>query len=342
VSPGADAQELSLARSGSEAAFERLIEPYRRELQVHCYRLLGSVQDAEDMLQETLVSAWRALESFEGRSSVRTWLYRIATNACLGALRRGRSRREIPPPPEPPGEYPPANRRAVEPVWLEPYPDSWLEDLPDSTPGPDARYDSREAMELAFVVALQRLGARERAALVLRDVLGFRAAETAQLLDVSEASVNSALQRARQKLDRIGRETDRTRAPLPGSPAERKIVARFARAFESGDVDAVVALLTTDVRLTMPPEPVEYLGTEAIHSFLSTVPAGGALERFRLVATRANGQPAFACYLRMSEGPARAYGLMVLTLTAGRVSAITGFPDTSVFASFGLPRTLPE
>lgn len=159
----AEAQELLRARSGDQAAFERLVEPYRRELQVHCYRILGSVQDAEDMLQETLMAAWRGLEDFEGRASLRTWLYRIATNASLGVLRRGRVAREIPPPPEPPGDYPTATGTTIEPVWLEPYPDAWLEELPGSMPGPGARYDTREAIELAFVVALQQLSPRERA-----------------------------------------------------------------------------------------------------------------------------------------------------------------------------------
>jgi RNA polymerase sigma-70 factor (TIGR02960 family) len=330
------------ARSGDETAFERLVEPYRRELQVHCYRILGSFQDAEDMVQETLMAAWRGLEAFEGRSSLRTWLYRIATNASLRVLRRGRPARDMPPPPEPPGDYPAATRTTVEPVWLEPYPDAWLDGLPDSTPGPEARYDSREAIELAFVVALQRLTPRERAAVVLKDVLGFRTAETAELLDATEAAVNSALQRARDKLDRLGRERRGADAPPPGSAAERDLVGRFARAFESGDVGSVVALLSEDARLTMPPEPMEYVGPPAIHGFLSTVPARGRLDRFKLVATRANGQPAFGCYLRTHEGPLRAYGFMVLTLSSDRVVAITGFPDTSVFASFGLPRTLSD
>jgi RNA polymerase sigma-70 factor (TIGR02960 family) len=319
--------------------FDRLLEPYRRELQVHCYRMLGSVQDAEDMVQEALMSAWRGLEGFEGRASLRTWLYRIATNACLAFLRRGRPAREIPPPPEPPGEFPPGSGPTDEPVWLEPYPDAWIEDLPDSQPGPEARYDSHEAIELAFVVTLQQLSPRERAAVVLKDVLGFRAAETAELLDTSQAAVNSALQRARDKLDRRRREDD---PPPPGSAAERELVGRFARAFESGDVDAVVALLAVDARLTMPPETVEYVGPAQIRRFLSTAPAAGNLQRFKLVPTRANGAPAFGCYLRTREGPPRAYGLMVLALGRDRVSAITGFPDTSVFASFGLPRTLSE
>jgi RNA polymerase sigma-70 factor, ECF subfamily len=337
-----EARELSRARSGDQAAFEGLVEPYRRELQIHCYRILGSFQDAEDMVQETFMAAWRGLEAFEGRASVRTWLYRIATNACLGLLRRGRPARELAPPPEPPGDYPAATRTTAEPVWLEPYPDAWLDDLPDSMPGPEARYDTREAIELAFVVALQQLSPRERAAVVLKDVLGFRAAETAELLDTTEASVNSALQRARDKLDLLSRARCAADAPSPGSAAERDLVGRFARAFESGEVGSVVALLSEDARLTMPPEPMEYVGAPAIHRFLSTVPARGRLERFKLVATRANGQPAFACYLRTHEGPLRAYGLMVLTLTHHRVIAITGFPDTGVFASFGLPRTLSE
>ena len=338
----AEARELSRARSGDQAAFERLVEPYRRELQVHCYRILGSVQDAEDMLQETLVAAWRGLDAFEERASLRTWLYRIATNASLGVLRRARPAREIPPPPEPPGEYPAPTRTTAEPVWLEPYPDAWLDGLPDSTPGPEARYDSREAIELAFVVVLQQLSPRERAAVVLKDVLGFRVAETAGLLDTTEASVNSALQRGRDKLERLNRDRPGADPPPPDSDAERELVGRFAHAFESGDVGSVVALLSEDARLTMPPESMEYVGRAAIHRFFSTVPARGELNRFKLVATRANGQPAFGCYLRTHEGPLRAYGLMVLTLSRDRVVAITGFPDTSVFASFGLPRTLSE
>jgi RNA polymerase sigma-70 factor (TIGR02960 family) len=336
----AEAQDLSRARSGDQAAFARLVQPYRRELQVHCYRILGSVQDAEDILQETLMAAWRGLEGFEGRATLRTWLYRIATNASLAVLRRARAVREIPPPPEPPGEYPAATRAAAEPVWLEPYPDAWLEELPASMPGPEARYDSREAIELAFVVALQHLSPRERAAVVLKDVLGFRVAETAELLDTTQASVNSALQRARDKLERGSGGRPSGDPPPPGSAAERELVGRFADAFESGDVGAVVALLSEDARLTMPPESMEFVGRRAIQTFLSTVPANGELDRFKLVATRANGQPAFACYLRTHEGPLRAYGLMVLTLSGDRVVAITGFPDTSVFASFGLPRAL--
>jgi RNA polymerase sigma-70 factor (ECF subfamily) len=310
-----------------EHAFRELAEAHRRELQVHCYRIVGSVQDAEDLVQETLLAAWRGLDGFEGRSSPRSWLYRIATNRCLNAL-RDRQRRvpELPAPPEATPEPPPPTRRR-EPVWLEPYPDALLE----------ARYEQREAIGLAFVAALQGLPPRQRAVLVLRDVLGFRAGEVAEMLEVTEASVTSALHRARAALEPLPLE----HAPLPDSATERALVARFTEAFEGGDVNGVVELLTAHASLTMPPEPLEYVGPAAIAGFLSTVPAGGRLDRFRLVPTRANGQPAFGCYLRDTHAPvAHAYGLMVLTLHGDRISAITGFPDTSVFPHFGLPRTL--
>jgi RNA polymerase sigma-70 factor (TIGR02960 family) len=331
---------LERARAGDGAAFRDLTDPYRRELQVHCYRILGSVQDAEDLVQETMLAAWRGLDGFEGRASLRGWLYRIATNRCLNALRdRGRRPRELPPPPEPPPE-PPQPTRHAEPAWLEPYPDALLEGVPDRSPGPEARYETREAVALAFVAALQHLPPRQRAVLVLRDVLGFRAAEVAAILESSEPAVNNALQRARAALD--ARLPERDTAPAPRSAVERELVGRFADAFESGDVDRVVALLTDDAWLTMPPAPFEYQGPAAIAGFLSTVPAGGALERFVLVPTRANTQPAFGCYLRDAHAPiAHAYGLMVLTLDGERISAITGFADTGVFPHFGLPRTLP-
>jgi RNA polymerase sigma-70 factor (ECF subfamily) len=314
-----------------EQSFRELAEAHRRELQVHCYRIVGSVQDAEDLVQETLLAAWRGLDGFEGRASMRSWLYRIATNRCLNALRdRGRRLPELPMPPEGAPEPPPPTRRR-EPVWLEPYPDTLL--------GPEASYETREAIGLAFIAALQGLPPHQRAVLVLRDVLGFRAAEVAEMLEVSEASVTSALHRARSALDPVPVE----QSPLPGSPAERALVARFTEAFEGGDVDGVVALLTGDALLTMPPEPLEYEGPAAIAGFLSTVPAGGRLDEFRLIPTRANGQPAFGCYLRDRHAPvAHAYGLMVLTLRGERIAAITGFPDTGVFPHFGLPRTLRD
>jgi RNA polymerase sigma-70 factor (TIGR02960 family) len=319
------------------------IEAFRGELQAHCYRIVGSVHDAEDLVQETLLAAWRGLDGFEGRASLRSWLYRIATNRCLNALRdRARRPPELPPPPaEAPG--PPEPTRRGEPIWLEPYPDALLEDVVDRSREPDARYEAREAIALAFVAGLQRLPPRQRAVLVLRDVLGFRAAEVAETLGTTEASVNSALHRARSALDAGLRVAPREQVPLPNSRDERELVARFTDAFEGGDVEGVVALLTDDAWLTMPPEPLEYQGPAAIARFLATVPAGGRLDRFRLVPTRANGQPAFGCYLRDPHTPiAHAYGLMVLTLRGDRVAAITGFPDTSVFPHFGLPRTLRE
>jgi RNA polymerase sigma-70 factor (ECF subfamily) len=314
-------------RRGGQTAFAELADRHRAELQLHCYRITGSVQDAEDLVQETLLAAWRGLDGYEGRATVRTWLYRIATNRCLNALRdRGRRPREVPMPPEetPP---PPPPTRIGEPVWLEPYPDVLLEGLPDRAAQPEARYEAREAIGLAFVTAVQLLPPRQRAVLVLRDVLALRAREVAEMLGVTEVAVNRALQRARQAVERAVPPGQRDLAPLPGATAERQLVARF----------------TSDAVLTMPPEPLRYEGPDTIGGFLSTVPAGGVLERFRLVPTRANGQPAFGCYLRDPHAPvARAYGLMVLTLSGDRVAAITGFPDTSVFRCFGLPRTLRE
>jgi RNA polymerase sigma-70 factor, ECF subfamily len=327
---------LTRARAGDEEAFRELTDPYRRELQLHCYRILGSMQDAEDLLQETLLAAWRGLDSFEGRSSVRAWLYRIATNRCLNALRdTGRRPREAPPArplPEP--------TRLTEPSWLEPYPDVMLEGIADSAPGPDARYETKEAVALAFVSGLQQLPPRQRAVLVLREVLGFQAAEVAEMLDSSEASVNSALQRARGTLG-ARLPADRERAPLPSSAQELELVGRFAEAFEGGDVDAVVALLTDDALLTMPPEPVEYQGHDAIRMFLGERVLARGARRPRLVPTRANGQPAFGYYLEDSQSPIRRWhGLLVLTLEGDRIAGITRFGDSAVLPHFGLPRTL--
>jgi RNA polymerase sigma-70 factor (TIGR02960 family) len=327
---------LARARAGDEDAFRELTEPHRRELQVHCYRILGSVQDAEDLVQETLLAAWRSLETFEGRASVRAWLYRIATNRCLNALRdRARRPREVQamaPPPEP--------TRRTEPIWLEPYPDVLLEDIPDRSPGPAARYETREAVELAFIGALQHMPPRQRAALVLRDVLGFRTAEVAAMLDTGEASVKGALQRARATLE--ARLPAAGHASRPNSARERQLVGRFADAVQSGDVDNVVALLTDDALLTMPPQPLEYQGHQAIGAFLRhrAELRGAAL---RVVPTRANTQPAFGCYLPDSQAAiARPYGLIVLTLEGDSIAAITWFADTGLFRHFGLPRTLPD
>jgi RNA polymerase sigma-70 factor (TIGR02960 family) len=328
---------LALAQAGDEQAFRRLTDPHRRELHVHCYRILGSVQDAEDLVQETLLAAWRGLEQFDGRASLRAWLYRIATNRCLNALRDS-SRRPQQAMPEP--REMPAPTRWAEPVWLQPYPDVLLEGLPDTSPGPEAHYEAREAIELAFIVGLQHLPPRQRAALVLRDVLGFQTSEVASMLETSEASVKGALQRARAALDAHGATGERERAPIAGSADERALVGRFADAVQSGDIDALVSLLTDDAWVTMPPAPHQYQGRAAIATFLNNRATlrGGPL---RVVPTRANGQPAFGCYFPAPHTAiARPYGLLVLTLDGDRISAITWFSDTSVFADFGLPRTL--
>jgi RNA polymerase sigma-70 factor (ECF subfamily) len=334
----ADEAKLARARAGDEGAFRELTEPLRRELQVHCYRILGSLQDAEDQVQETLLAAWRGLDTFEERASLRAWLYRIATNRCLNALRdRTRRPQEVPSMVEPPEPT-----RRAEPIWLEPYPDTLLEGLADPALGPDARYEARESVGVAFMAALQLLPPRQRAALVLRDVLGFRTTEVAEMLDSSQPSVKGALQRARATLDERMPPGGRDRAPAPRSSRELELVARFAAAVEGGDTEGVVSLLTDDAWLTMPPEPYEYQGGQAIARFLHDRAArrGAPLQ---LVPTRANGQPAFGCYLPDAQAPiARAYGIMVLTLTDDRISAITWFGERSLVSHFGLPRTLPE
>jgi RNA polymerase sigma-70 factor (TIGR02960 family) len=329
---------LARARAGDEEAFRQLTDRYRRELQLHCYRILGSMQDAEDMVQETLLAAWRSLEAFEGRASVRSWLYRIATNRCLNFLRaRSRRPREV----QAMVEAPEPTRR-TEPVWLEPYPDVLLEDIPDRSAGPGARYEARESIELSFIVALQHLPPRQRAAVVLGDVLGFRTSEIAEMLDTGEASVKGALQRARATLRARLPAADRERAPRPDSAHERQLVGRFADAVQSGDVDEIVSLLTDDALLTMPPQPLEYQGHDAIAAFLGhRAELRGA--PLRVVPTRANTQPAFGCYLPDAHAAiARPYGLIVLTLEGDAIAAITWFADTGVFRQFGLPRTLPS
>jgi RNA polymerase sigma-70 factor, ECF subfamily len=323
--------------AGDERAFRELTDPYRREVQLHCYRILGSMQDAEDMVQETLLAAWRGLEAFEERASVRSWLYRIATNRCLNALRaRSRRPREVPAM----GDSLQPTRR-TDPVWVEPYPDVLLESIPDRAPEPAARYEARESIELAFIVALQGLPPRQRAALVLRDVLGFRTGEVADMLETGEVSVKGALQRARATLE-AELPRDRERAPQPDSAGERRLVGRFADAVESGDVDEIVALLTGDALLTMPPQPLEYQGHAAIAAFLEHR-AELRDAPLRVVATRANTQPAFGCYLPDPRAAiARPYGFVVLTLETGGIAAITWFADTGVFRHFGLPRLLPS
>ncbi|HEX9039767.1 MAG TPA: sigma-70 family RNA polymerase sigma factor [Trebonia sp.] len=331
-------QLLTRARSGDGDAFAELTGPFRRELQVHCYRILGSVADAEDMLQETMMAAWRRLDQFEGRASLRTWLHAIATNKCLNFLRASRS--PVPRAPEVPLPDP---TRSGDPLWLEPYPDVLLGNLPDAAPGPEARYEARESVSLAFVTALQHLPPRQRAALVLRDVLGYRAAETAAMLDCTVDAANNLLKRARATIAGHLPPGARDQAPLPGSALEQQVTTLFADAFEHGDVQAIVALLTDDAWLTMPPLPFEYQGYDTIGHFYETVVFRHGTRRSRLIPTRANGQPAFGRYVRDPHAPvAHAHGLIVLTLSGDRISTITGFTDNSVLPRFGLPRTLRE
>jgi RNA polymerase sigma-70 factor (TIGR02960 family) len=329
---------ITRARAGDGEAFRELTEPYRRELQVYCYRMLGSLQDAEDALQDTLLGAWQGLKGFEGRASIRTWLYRIATNRCLNA-RRSASRR--PAKEWDIAEYePPEPTRIGEIVWLEPFPDALLEGVMDVPLGPEARYEQAESISLAFVTALQVLPPRQLAVLVLRDVLGFHANEVADMLDSTIDSVNSLLKRARASLQRrLPTSADRQPAPAPDSPSEHATVAEFVRAYESGDLDALVALLTDDVFLSMPPLPLEYEGRDVVARFYASMIGSG--RRFELVPTRANGQPAFGAYLRAPSGIRHGTGLLVLTLTDDRICSVTRF-DNSVLPWFGLPRSLPS
>ena len=329
---------ISRARAGDGEAFRALTEPYRRELQVHCYRMLGSFQDAEDALQDTLLAAWQGLGGFEGRASIRTWLYRIATTRCLNALRSA-SRRPAKEWDVPEVE-PPEPTRLGKLVWLEPFPDALLEGVIEVPLGPQARYEQTEAISLAFVTALQVLPPRQLAVLILRDVLGFHAKEVADMLDSTVESVNSALKRARASLQRRRPPiAEHEPPPAPDSPSEDAVVAKFVRAYESADLDALVALLTDDVFISMPPIPLEYDGRDVVARLFASI--FGAGRRFDLVPTRANGQPAFGAYLRAPTGIRHGTGLLVLTLTGDRICGMTRF-DNSMLPWFGLPRSLPS
>jgi RNA polymerase sigma-70 factor (TIGR02960 family) len=326
---------ISRAKGGDGEAFQELTGPHRRELQVHCYRMLGSFQDAEDALQETLLAAWQGLGGFEARASLRTWLYRIATNRCLNA-RRSASRRQA-KEWDVPNVEPPEPTRLGEVAWLEPFPDALLQGAIDAPLGPEARYEQTESISLAFVTALQVLPPRQLAVLVLRDVLGFHLSEVADMLDSTIDSVKSALKRARASLQYRPATDDREPPPAPASPSEDAIVARFVRAWESADLDELVALLTDDVFMSMPPMPFEYEGVDLVARFCASIFGGG--RRFNLVPTRANGQPAFGAYVRAPDGVSHGAGLYVLTLAGDRICAMTRFENT-VLPSFGLPRSL--
>jgi RNA polymerase sigma-70 factor (ECF subfamily) len=324
---------LALAQAGDGEAFRDLVDPYRGELLAHCYRILGSFHDAEDVLQEALLAAWGAIGRFDGRA-LRAWLYRITTNRCLNYL-RGRSRRPLPAglPDQGAGRGGPA--ASAEPWWLEPYPDLLLV---DPIPGPETRYDARESIALSFVAGLQHLPPQQRVVLVLRDVLGFPAAEAAEILDTSAAAVNSALIRARAGLRP---ERDLHDVPLPRSPAETAVVDRFVDALEHFDVDELVALLTADAKLTMPPEPAEYHGPHAIAGFLRALPFWAG--EIKILPTRANNQAAIAYYVADPVAPIwRSGSIIVMALRGDRVSGLTRFGGPGLFGTFGLPRTLPR
>jgi RNA polymerase sigma-70 factor (ECF subfamily) len=334
---------LNRARAGDERAFGELVRPHRRELHLHCYRILGSPADADDALQETLVAAWRGLATFEERSSWRAWLYRIATNRCLNLLRTaGRRPRTVPVAP-----FRPPQASAMDDLaWLGPYPDSELDRLPDPTDGPEHRVQSRETVELAFVEALQRMPPRQAATLILREVLGFGTAEVADMLDTTPVAVKGALARARAALD-TRRPVTR---PRPAAEAERALGRRFAEAFAADDIDAVLTMLTDDAWLTMPPAPHRYEGAPAVAAFLRASAGARGGRRFRLLPTAANRQPAFACYLDdpgTTSGPGRTRaalgrpaGLLVLTVDGDRIGGLTRFLDPGPLHRFGVPDEL--
>ena len=347
---------IARARAGDHNAFRDLVQGHSHELQVHCYRILGSLQDAEDALQETLVSAWRNLGEFGQRSSLRTWLYQIATNRCLSMLRADSRRPRIAPPP-PEVTLPEPTGAGDAPPWLEPYPDVLLDHLVNQAPGPEARYETTEAISLAFITALQLLPPRQRAVLVLRDVLGYRAGEVAKMLDATQESVQSALKRGRATVDNHLADSSSTdssstgssgsgtgsRRPArqPDTAAEHRLVARLTDALERADLDALIELLVTDVRVSMPPAMLEYRGIESAQRFFAAATFRPG-RTYRVVPTRANGQPAFALYLADPHASVyRAYALLVITTAGDHITAITGF-TAEVMTRFGLPRTLPE
>ena len=323
------------ARSGDARAFADLVGPYRHELLIHCYRIIGSLADAEDALQESLTAAWTGLQGYEGRASMRTWLYKIATTRCMNMLRSA-SRRAAPKRPDLDFE-PPEPSRLGEVLWLEPFPDILLQEIPDTAADPQAKYELREAISLAFITALQVLPPRQRAALILSDVLEFSAREVAQMLDTTEHSVYAQVKRARSTL---AKQIPESQPPaLPNSPDERRVLSQLVRAWEECDTEALVTLMTDDVWLRMPPNPLEYQGRELAWRWFATIAFRDG-RRFRLIPTRANGQPAYGIYLHSElSRTAHAFGLVVITLTGDRVSAITKF-ENGVMSRFGLPRTV--
>lgn len=313
-------QALEAARRGDGDAFQTLITPHLRALHLHSYRMLGSYADAEDAVQEAMLRAWQGLHGFEGRAPLLHWLYRITTTTCLKMIDR-RGRQPV---------------TTIEVAWLQPYPDARLDELADADADPAAIIDQRESVALAFIAALQLLPGTQRAVLILRDVLAWPSRQVADLLDTTVPAVNSALQRARATVAGAGAAT----TPRSLSDEERQVVDAFLRAWAACDIAALAALLRDDATLTMPPEPIQILGRDQVAGFFATVPADGRLDLIRLVVTRANGHPALAAYLSddSTEG-CRGYGIMVLTVIAGQVATITGFPDPDLFLIFELPAT---
>lgn len=342
-----EAERLALARNGDEHQFSELTEPYRRELQVHCYRILGSLHEAEDMVQETMLKAWKRLETYEGRASFRSWLYKIATNSCLDFLDQQKSRRLLPfdklSPSDPKTPIMPPTHEIT---WLEPFPDEWLGDR--SAISPEARYSDSESISLAFLTALQTLPPRQRAVLILRDVLDFSANETSAVLELTVSSVNSALHRARTTLSQRYPQGEMEDSTMSSTDERtQRLLDHFVQAWETADVDGLVALLKADAAFAMPPSPSWYQGREAIGMFSAgTIFADGgmfpgkALNRWRLLPTRANGSPAFAIYQRDETNDYQAFGLIALTIDGDKLSHIISFIDPSLPTLFGFPATL--
>jgi len=342
------AERLAAARTGDQLEFGGLTEPYRRELQVHCYRILGSLSDAEDLVQETLLRAWRRLDTYEGRASFRAWLYKIATNACLDALDHRRAqKRALPMATQSPADpHLPFAPPGLDPIWLEPFPDAWFVEAAAS---PEARYTARESISLAFLAALQLLSARQRAALILCDVLGWSAREAAEILGMTVSAVNSALHRARATLARHypARDPESVLLAPPADETMRALLLRYVQAWESADVAGLVALLKEDVAFTMPPSPSWYRGRTATQIFVAatifadnTLFAGVVPGRWRLLPAQANGQPAFALYQRDGSGGYRAFGVQVLAFAGDGLAEVHNFLTPSLVTRFGLPGEL--